>query len=263
MATIHMNFRSDCISRSVYPMVFLPDLNMWRDVEPPYPTLYFLNGYSGGGTETAMFTNIALYAMRYGVAVVLPDGENSFYVDDEKRGAMFSRFVGEELVEVTRSVLPLSARREDTWIGGISMGGYGALVNGLRFSERFSKIGMLSPALGLRRQEAPAAPTEEEHLIPEGELLETLGSWETYQGSYRDYESALRRMTAEGKDVPEMLLAIGREDFLWKAALDFRETCGALRAPLRWYEGPGAHDHTFWKQAMDPLFQFLTGKEDA
>ena len=58
-----------------------------------------------------MFTNIALYAMRYGVAVVLADGENSFYVDDEKRGAMYSRFFGEELVKVTRATLPLSLQR--------------------------------------------------------------------------------------------------------------------------------------------------------
>lgn len=260
MATIHMNFRSDCISRSVYPVVFLPDLNMWRDVEPPYPTLYFLHGYSGGATETAMFTNIALYAMRYGVAVVLPDGENSFYVDDEKRGAMFSRFVGEELVEVTRSVLPLSRRREDTWIGGISMGGYGSLVNGLRFSERFSKIGMLSPALGLKN---PEDRVGEESPIPAGELKETLGTWKEYRGSYRDYESTLCRMKAEGKEIPEMLLAIGREDFLWQEALRFRKQCGELDVPLRWHEGPGMHDHTFWKQAMDPLFQFLTGKENA
>ena len=258
MATVHMNFRSDCISRSVYPVVFLPDLNMWRDVEPPYPTLYFLNGYSGGALETAMFTNIALYAMRYGAAVVLADGENSFYVDDEKRGALFSRFFGEELVEVTRAALPLSRRREDTWIAGISMGGYGALVNGLRFPETFSKIGMLSPALGFKREDDTPGPNNP---IPSGELLETMGTWAEYRGTYKDYETSLRKRAGEGEDIPGLFLAIGQEDFLLDQARRFREFCGGLRVPLRWTEGPGGHDHTFWKQAMDPLFRFLTGKE--
>ena len=46
---------------------------------------------------------------------------------------------------MTRKLLPLSHRREDTFIAGISMGGYGALINGLRYSDTFSKIGMLSP----------------------------------------------------------------------------------------------------------------------
>ena len=171
MANLHINFRSDCISRSVYPTVFLPDLNMWRDIEPPYPTLYFLSGYSGGGLETAMFSNFALFAMRYGVAVVLTDGENSFYTDDEQRQANFSQYVGNELVEVTRSVLPLSRRREDTFIGGISMGGYGSLINGLRFSGNFSKIAMLSPALGFKRLDDEANPKSPS---PKGELLATL-----------------------------------------------------------------------------------------
>ena len=74
-----MNFRSSEISRSVYPLVFLPDLNQWRDIDPPYPTLYFLHGYSGGAMETAMFSNIALYAMRYGVAVVLAESTKILY----------------------------------------------------------------------------------------------------------------------------------------------------------------------------------------
>ena len=256
MAYIHMNFRSDCISRSVYPVVFLPDLNGWRDIEPPYPTLYFLPGYSGGGLETAMFSNFALFAMRFGVAVVLADGENSFYTDDEQRGAMFSRYAGEELMQVTRSVLPLSTRREDTFIGGISMGGYGALINGLRFSENFSKIVMLSPALGFKLQDDNPRPDSPS---PKGELLATLGTWEEYRGSYRDYEYA----AAHTEGMPDMFLACGQSDGLMTPARAFANQMEAQGTPLTWYEAPGGHDHTFWKQALTPAFRFLTGKEDA
>ena len=98
MANLHLNFRSDSISRSVYPVVFLPDYNGWNDCRPPYRTLYFLPGYSGGGLETATFTNFALYSALYGIAIVLVDGENSFYLDDEQRGAMFSQYAGQEIV---------------------------------------------------------------------------------------------------------------------------------------------------------------------
>ena len=258
MANLHMNFRSDVLRRSVYPVVFLPDLNMWRDIEPPYPTLIFLNGYSGGATETAMFTNIALYAMRYGIAVVMADGDNSFYADDVEREAMYSRFFGEELPDAVRSVVPLSDRREENWIAGISMGGYGALINGLRFSERYSKIGMLSPALGFKQPDDRPSP---ESPVPAGELLQALGTWEEYQGSYRDYDAVLTRAAKEGKAIPELFLAVGREDGLYKEALKFREACGKRGQGISWFERDGGHDHTFWKNAMDPLFHFLTGKE--
>ena len=258
MAIIHMNFRSSEITRSVYPLVFLPDLNHWRDIDPPYPTLYFLHGYSGGAVETAMFSNIALYAMRYGVAVVLADGENSFYTDDKKRDANFSRFVGEELVEVTRSVLPLSVRREDTWIAGISMGGYGALINGLRFRERFSAIGMLSPALGFKR-ENDVVP--ENCPVPSGELMETLGSWEEYKGSYRDERQSLTDAVKSGKNIPRVFVGIGKDDPLNTEVRRFRQYSREAGLEPEWYEADGGHDHAFWKKAMDPLFHFLTGKE--
>ncbi len=260
MSNLHLNFRSDCISRSVYPVVFLPDFNNWRDVPPPYPTLYFLPGYSGGGLETSMFSNFSLFSMRFGVAVVLCDGENSFYTDDEQRGALFSRYVGQELVEVTRSVLPLSPRREDTFIGGISMGGYGALINGLRFAGTFSKIAMLSPALGFKQPDdepTPGSPS------PKGELLATLGTWEEYQGSYRDYSWAAAEAAKSPEAMPDMFLACGKSDGLITPAKEFATQMESLHTPLTWYEAEGGHDHTFWKQALTPMFRFLTGKEDA
>ena len=258
MANLHMNFRSDVLRRSVYPVVFLPDMNMWRDIEPPYPVLIFMNGYSGGATETAMFTNIALYAMRYGVAVVMADGDNSFYADDEEREAMYSRFFGEELPDAVRSVVPLSDKREENWIAGISMGGYGALINGLRYSDRYSKIGMLSPALGFKRQDDSPSPDSP---VPEGELMQALGTWEKYQGSYKDYDAVLTRAAEEGRAIPEMFLGVGREDGLYKEALKFRKACEQRGQAISWFERDGGHDHVFWKNAMDPLFHFLTGKD--
>ncbi len=260
MAYLHLNFRSDSISRSVYPTVFLPDLNFWQDIRPPYPTVYFLPGYSGGGLETAMFTNFALYCMRYGLAVVLMDGENSFYTDDEQRGALFSRYVGQELVEVTRSVLPLSRRREDTYIAGISMGGYGALINGLRYPDTFSRIAMLSPALDLRTRDAHASAWSP---VPEGELLATLGTPEEYDGSYRDWEFALKKAAETPDSMPDLFLACGTEDFVRPASLRLGAMMKKLNRPLAFYESDGGHDHTFWKKALDPAFRFLTGKEES
>lgn len=255
MANLYMNFRSDCLSRSVYPVVFLPDYNGWNDCQPPYRTLYFLPGYSGGALETATFTNFALYAMKYGIAIVLVDGENSFYVDDEKRGAMFSQYVGREIVEATRAVLPLSHKREDTFIGGISMGGYGALVNGLRYGDTFSKIAMLSPALELRERclKDPASCP-----APMSELLETLGTEKDYANTYKDYLYASQKVIGE-KKLPEIFLGCGKQDELViDACRRYARVMDALGHPIDVYEPDGLHDHDFWKQAMTPLCEFIT-----
>ena len=257
MANLHINFRSDSLSRSVYPVVFLPDYNGWNDCQPPYKTLYFLPGYSGGGLETAMFTNFALYAAMYGIAIILVDGENSFYVDDEQRGAKFSQYVGQEIVEATRALLPLSHKREDTFIGGISMGGYGALINGLRYADTFSKVAMLSPALDImaRQRENP-----EKCPIPLGELEGTLGKEKELIGTYKDPLFASKKAIAEGK-LPEIFLGCGKQDELVIAASRrYNEAMKELGHPITFYEREGLHDHTFWKQALTPLCEFLTGK---
>ena len=258
MANLHLNFRSDMLMRSVYPRVFLPDYNDWNDVPPPYRTLYFLHGYSGGALETATFTNFALYAAVHGIAIVMIDGDNSFYVDDEQRNACYSRYVGEEIVRVTRKLLPLSHRREDTFIAGISMGGYGALINGLRYSDTFSKIGMLSPALGMYPENGKMQPGSPLH---RESMLALLGDPEHYHGSYRDYEAAMRKALEKPQDMPRLFLACGTEDLLvYQAGRDFAHRMQAEGAPMTYYEAQGGHDHVFWKHAMTPLCEFLTAK---
>ena len=217
-----------------------------------------MHGYSGGALETATFTNFALYAAAHGLAIVMIDGDNSFYVDDRKRNAYYSRYVGEEIVEVTRKLLPLSRRREDTFIAGISMGGYGALINGLRYSDTFSKIGMLSPALGMypeNGQMQPGSPLHRES------LLALLGSPSRYHGSYRDYEAAARKALQKPDTMPQLFLACGTGDALvYEAGRDFAHRMQAAGAPMTYYESEGGHDHVFWKHAMTPLCEFLTAK---
>ena len=255
MATLHLNFRY-LLMRSVCPLVFLPDFNGWNDVRPPYRTLYFLHGYSGGSLETATFTNFALYSALHGIAIVMLDGENSFYVDDELRDVPYSRYVGEELVQTTRNLLPLSRKREDTFIGGISMGGYGALINGLRYADTFAKIAMLSPALGIYPKDG---------IMPEGSplnrksLLSFLGRPDEYYGSYKDYEAAIETMMRTPERMPRLFLAHGLQDaIVHDAPREFALRMRENGVPITYYETDGGHDHPFWKQALTPMCEFLT-----
>ena len=65
------------------------------------------------------------------------------------------RIFGEELVQMTRDMFPLSHKREDTFIGGLSMGGYGALLHGLTNPGRYNAIGAFSPGIPLPFPEFP------------------------------------------------------------------------------------------------------------
>ena len=79
--------------------------------------------------------------------MVIVNGDNSFYVDHPRRNMNYSTFVGKEVVEMTRKLLPLPHKREDTYLAGLSMGGYGTLLNGMRYADTLGRIAAMSPAI--------------------------------------------------------------------------------------------------------------------
>ena len=141
--------RKGFISFSVILPVDPPPVEMEpvKYVTGPFPTIYLLHGYSGNRNSWLFNSVVMDWAAKYGYAVIMPDGTNRFYLDNDDTGERYGEFVGEELVEVTRRMFPLSTRREETVIAGISMGGFGAIRNGLNYADTFGAIIGLSSAL--------------------------------------------------------------------------------------------------------------------
>ena len=145
-------FRGDIkcksLQRRTSISVILPadNIHFLQDTEEivpqPYRTLYLLHGLYGSDDIFLANTSIQKFAEDHGIAIVIPCGENSFYVDNKKAHAYYGEYVGQELLDITRNIFPLSDKREDTFIAGFSMGGYGAIRNGLKYHENFSKIGV-------------------------------------------------------------------------------------------------------------------------
>ena len=158
MALINTTFKSIALGRNVSFTAVLPVDNMDylnernRSLKGPYKTLYLLNGLYGDCTEWLTHTDIKRIAERNNLAVIMPSGENSFYRNHIEDNRLFSTYIGVELVDITRDMFNLSNKKEDTFIGGYSMGGYGALYNGFKYNNRFSKIIALSPALILENK---------------------------------------------------------------------------------------------------------------
>lgn len=96
--------------RGVNIKVILPSDGMAGKWEPPYKTLYLLPGYSATATELITYLGLRGQSELKGIAIVLPDGENLFYQDLPDRMTFYSTYVGKELVEVTRKMLPLSTK---------------------------------------------------------------------------------------------------------------------------------------------------------
>ena len=151
MALIQVNYLSKALFRTVPVNVILPSdkisfetLDYQGVPTGGYPTLYLLHGLLGNYTDWVSGTRVQRWAEDAGLAVVMPSGDNAFYIPGLAANSDYGTFVGEELPRVMRDMFPLSHRREDTFIAGLSMGGFGALRN----------LGGFRAAFG-HRQKAP------------------------------------------------------------------------------------------------------------
>ena len=120
MALLQCNFFSQALMRTVPIQVVLPTDKTLGPGGPaaqgPFKTLYLLHGIFGNDTDWVCGTRVQSWAQDRNLAVVMPSGDNSFYVDNPKASAYYGRFIGQEMVDFTRRSFPLSTRREDTFL---------------------------------------------------------------------------------------------------------------------------------------------------
>lgn len=252
MAYIKLQYKSMSLLRGVSLDVILPsDAMMGTDVPTPYKTLYFLPGYSADSTEIFQYLGIRAQAELKGIAVVLLNGENSFYIDRPELNNNYSQYV-REVVDMTRKLLPLSHRREDTYIGGISMGVYGSMLNGLRNRDVFSKIAVLSPAVD-------AYDIMVEHPIP-GFSENMFKNFFQSKENYMSGDTNLKKAYAETKDIPKLFIACGDSDAaVYHAVKDFTDYLTQRKIPHVYKEVKGNHDLDTWEGLLDAQFSFLAG----
>ena len=121
MAWFQVSFFSSALLHSVPVNVLLPD-RMGRKEGEKCRTLYLLNGFRGDHTDWLLNTDVNGWSRLYDCAIVMPSGENSAYMDHAVSGTKYGEYIGKELVDFTRKSFPLSDRREDTAVAGLSMG---------------------------------------------------------------------------------------------------------------------------------------------
>jgi len=261
MAYITINFISEALMRTVSVNVVLPaDKIAFPGMPEPsfedFPTLYLLHGVFGNHVDWVCGTRVQRWAEDAGLAVVMPAGENAFYLDHEVTHANYGDFVGRELPEVMRRMFHLSPRREDTFIAGLSMGGFGALRNGLKYHETFGRVGAFSAALVLggieeRTNESPL-------FIERRDYAEAIfGDLDVVHECDKDPLWNARQLAAAGEDLPELYLACGTKDSLYAPNVDFRDAVKDLGFSVTWDEEPFAHEWDFWDLELKRFIDWL------
>ncbi|AEV87513.1 esterase [Actinoplanes sp. SE50] len=244
VALIRCDFDSEALELRTSMTVILPD----EDAGTPPPVLYLLHGLTDDSTAWSRFTSVERYAAEYGLAVIMPEVHRSFYAN-EAYGMRFWDFLSAELPETVRKFFRVSGRREDTFVAGLSMGGYGAMKWALREPERFAAAATLSGALDL-------AYIQEHDLRPHMRaLVARVFADRVVAGGDEDLLHLLR--TGDPGRLPRLMLRCGTEDHLLAQNRRFVAACKAHGVELDVTFSPGGHAWDYWDAQLPAVLRWM------
>lgn len=260
MAILQISYHSKAMNREVTLNALIPlaetevQGNNLQDASP-MKSLYLLHGYSGNFTDWVNYTRIRELSDKYRIAVFMPAGENHFYIDDVDTKTLYGEYVGNELVQFTRKMFPLSDRKEDTMIGGLSMGGYGAIRNGLKYADNFGSILALSSAM-ITYKISNASPDYADEVADYHYFTRVFGDLTKLEGTDKDPEALISKLKESRSEVPAIYMACGTEDFLLDVNHRFRDFLSAEEIKFTYEESPGDHTWEFWDKYLEKALEW-------
>ena len=210
------------------------------------PVLWLLHGLSDDDTIWERRTSIERYVAEKGIAVIMPQVHRSFYSDQEL-GHNYWTYISEELPAIASKMLHISTKREDNFVAGLSMGGYGAMKLALNHPERFAAAGSFSGCLALGHPGNIYDFMERDFELVFGER-EIIGSKD-------DVLHLLE--TADVKKLPELMVTCGTDDFLWHESQAFMAIAKQRGIPVHTNFGPGDHVWEYWDASIQEFLDWI------
>jgi S-formylglutathione hydrolase FrmB len=175
----------------------------------------------------------------------MPAVGRSFYAN-EAHGHRYWDYVSEELPTIVSDFFRVSTRPEDTFVAGLSMGGYGAMKLALTHPDRFAAVASLSGALDIHHLGASALEYQEINR----KVFGAAGP-----GEADDLFALLRG--ADTSLLPPMHVSCGTEDELLDASRRFAAVATDLGADLTLDLRPGEHTWSLWDAVIEDVIAWL------
>ena len=230
MACATLHFHSPALLQACSMTVIVPEGSVGT---PPFPVCYLLHGLSDDHTSWARHTSLERHVAGLPLIVVMPDGGRGFYCDAVD-GPAYERHLLDDVIGFVDRTFHTMPERQGRVIGGLSMGGYGAIKLALKYPQLFCSATSHSAALDVQRR----------LVRPEvaAEMRRIFGP--TPGGGPNDpYALAA---TIDRTLLPALRLDCGLEDGLLEENRAFHRHLEQLGIPHEYAECPGAHTWEYW-----------------
>lgn len=244
MLNCEINFSSKVLQRHVNVTVLLPEE---RAANKELAVLYLLPGFGGDNSIWGRRVPVERIFEHANMAIVIPEGYNSFYIN-WKHGLQYEEFYATELFEKIIEIFNVSRKREENYIAGLSMGGYGAMRIGLKYEERFSIIGSFSGAVNLLKVDASRVSEDTKRM-----QVAMFGENAPYYGTDLDVETLVRKITRP----MSIYQSCGLSDYLYENNQSIIDTFKQAQVLYTYEEWEGVHDYVFWEQSLIKFANFI------
>jgi S-formylglutathione hydrolase FrmB len=253
MALVQIDHVPESVGVNLPLYVILPDPGAMGDTPVAKRTvLYLLHGLSDDASAWQRYTTIEVVARRYGLVVVMPSVGRSFYTD-QPNGQKYFTYLTVELPRYLEQVFGITPRREDTFIAGNSMGGYGAFKAALLHPQLFSAAASFSGVLSL----------EIFKLLPDdarqSEFVYLFGDLDALAGSEHDPTEWLKRAVQSHAPLPKLYISCGRQEDIYPLSVLYYAACQAQGLDAIYHEEDARHEWLFWDRQVRRFLEILLG----
>jgi S-formylglutathione hydrolase FrmB len=275
MALCKINYDSTAMGQKMGVCVIIPE-NKWghsladRPQDYVYPTLWLLCGGGYDHTDWLRYTALELYAAKRGIAVVLPGVSYSGYVNTAEGDYRWWDQIAYELPAYLRKVFPLSLKREDNFVAGFSMGGYGAFKLAMQRPEMFAACGNFSGPVGIIPREP--IPSDEklgqpclrdDFCEPQfSTLWASFGSAKKRRGTSDDNLYMLDHHVESHTELPKIYMAIGAQDPGAQDGYEAMDYMKRLGVDLYEVRDQGMHNWEYCARHVEAFLNWIPLRRD-
>ena len=250
MALINLNFFSEALRTQQEVSIVIPQKSTDGEIgiensgkSDKFKCLFLLHGLSDNHTIWLRRTSIERYAQKAGLAVVMPSADRSFYTD-MKYGGKYYTYVANELPRVIREFFNVSDKREDNFIAGLSMGGYGTLKIGMKECDRFCACAGLSSTADIQGIK-DRFPNDYKNIfgedgIPASEDLFDIAS-----------------QCVNNPNRPKIFMGVGTEDYNYESNIKLKKHLQNLGFDLTYKDSRGTHSWDFWDEYIQYVLTWI------
>ena len=246
MALANLSFFGRSIGVTTGLTVILPDAG-----PGPFPVFYLLHGLGDDHTIWARRTSIERYVSGLPLIVVMPDTARGWYTNSATTpGALYEDHLIKDVIPFVDRLFPTIARREGRVIGGLSMGGYGAVKLALKFPDLFCSATSHSGAVMTPLYKPETRPKDFQPMATEFEAI--FGS--SWRGGSSDPTALATKCPIHLR--PALRIDCGTNDFLLDQNREFHACLDSLHFPHEYEEFPGEHNWAYWDIHVQDAIRF-------